>query len=610
MEGKMNNLGRAIVAALMLVFAVSLSGRLHAQESSTGLTPKDTGRLSLKKNAQSRDYQGREVEGEEKLVGPGDTLWGILVREKGLPEQKFGQYIVIIRGLNPQIKKVDVLRVGDRVFIPLRPDEVLDGTSVSAQADVPRTPAPRGAIREYRVKPGEHLYQILREQLEVTTDREVASYYALVKDLNPERKDWDALLGGDVIRLPVMGTSTDTSVTTLKARPAIESTPAKSIEPSTPVVTVEQTNQAKVAKPYTPPPVGLDYARHLPAREHVALAAQVVEVLGNEIRQEGQESLHLQGGTVRVDRASYPVVYNPRLHQRVILDPEEKIPESLKNKLTDSIAQTAVLPVSRTASLQESVNDLLSRLGYQSLPAGKPVIIQEGGVSIEAKGNWMVLAPEESRKAQEIIVIALTDNPQDIPDYLRKELSARGLLLKDILLPRTSGDSNTPEKSKTVTATAKQWPRDKKELIDAILFAYGVPFGVAESVSVELGDGLRVDLRYDRIFERNDKRIGIFFQPLEAETKRLLQEQERIEVIDFDLSRLESREIMTRLLTELGEQTSYREHRFSASASKDRLNISAWGFLLARRGMFVTDREIPQSLQRFFFEKGLEIVYF
>jgi hypothetical protein len=40
------------------------------------------------------------------------------------------------------------------------------------------------------------------------------------------------------------------------------------------------------------------------------------------------------------------------------------------------------------------------------------------------------------------------------------------------------------------------------------------------------------------------------------------------------------------------------------------LNISAWGFLLANRGLFVTDREIPQSLHRFFFEKGLEIVYF
>jgi hypothetical protein len=457
------------------------------------------------------------------------------------------------------------------------------------------------------VKQGEHLYQILREQLGIASDREVAEYYALVKDLNPERQDWDALLGGDVIRLPVAGKLIEATVAELKAPMAIESTQTKSNEPSKTAVSM---NQAKLDKPSTPPPLGLDYARHLPAREHVALAGQVVEILGNEMRQEGEESLHLKEGTVRVDRASYPVAYNPRLHQRVILDPDEKIPASLKTKLTDPLAQTAVLPVSRTASLQESVGDLLSRLGYQSLPAGKPVIIQEGGVAIEAKGNWMVLAPEESRKAQEIIVIALTDNPQDIPDYLRKELSARGLLLKDILLPQASQDSDTRENPKALTTAVKQWPRDKRELVDAILFAFGVPFGVAESVSVELGDGLRVELRYDRIFERNDQRIGMFFQPVEAEIKRLLQEQEKIKVIEFDLSILEPKEIMTRLLNELGEPTTYREHRFAASASKDRLNISAWGFLLGRRGMFVTDREIPESLHRFFFEKGLEIVYF
>ena len=135
--------------------------------------------------------------------------------------------------------------------------------------------------------------------------------------------------------------------------------------------------------------------------------------------------------------AAYPVVYNPKLHQRVILDPDEKIPASLKTKLTDPSAQTVVLPVTRTASLQESVGELLARLGYQSLPTDQPVIIQEGGVAIEAKGNWMALAPEDSHKAQEIFVIALTDNPQDIPDYLRKELSARGLLLKDILVATT-----------------------------------------------------------------------------------------------------------------------------------------------------------------------------
>ena len=102
--------------------------------------------------------------------------------------------------------------------------------------------------------------------------------------------------------------------------------------------------------------IGLDYAKQLPAKENLALLGQVVEILGNEVRRDGQETVTLKDGTVRVDRTSYPVVYNPKLNQRIILDPDEKIPVALKSKLTDPSAQTGVLPITGTASLQESVS--------------------------------------------------------------------------------------------------------------------------------------------------------------------------------------------------------------------------------------------------------------
>lgn len=609
MKGKKKILGFVRIAPItVLLLSLVVVMKIRAQESSPGHSQSETGELTLKKTAQSREYQGREVEGEEKRVAPGDTLWRMLVKEKGLPEKRFSQYLVIIRGLNPQIKKIDVLRVGDTVFIPLRPDDLLGAPPVSAKAEVVESPITRGAIKEYHVKQGEHLYQILREQLGISNDREVALYYALVKDLNPERTNWDALLGGDVIRLPFSGKSTDLTIAQPKG-PAVnelkpETRPIKEINP------LSGAGQIKQDKSPIPTVLSLDYAKQLPAKENLSLLGQVVEILGNEVRRDGQETLTLKEGIVRVDRTSYPVVYNPKLNQRIILDPDEKIPASLKSKLTDPSVHAAVFPVTGTASLQESVSQLLSRLGYQSLPADRPVVIQEGGVSIEAKGNWMALAPEENNKAQEIFVIALTDNPQDIPDYLRTELSTRGLHFKDILLAASYSRSAAPIESNEFIPGIKNWPREKREFVDAMLLALSVPFGVSEMISLELGQGLRVDVRCDRIFERNGKRTGLFFQPLEPEIKKKLQEKEKIKVIELDLPVLEHKEIMARLLSELGEPASYREHRFSASASKDRLNIAAWGFLLAKRGLFVTDREIPQSLHRFFFEKGLEIVYF
>jgi hypothetical protein len=608
MEGAMRLLrfGSTVLGLLALPLAAVLE--LAAQESVRDSGQNESGRLALQKTAQSREYQGREIEGEERRVGPGDSIWRILVKEKGLPENRFNQYLVIIRGLNPKIQNINVLRVGDSIFIPLRPDESLTAPSMTAKAEVERSPTTRGATREYRVKPGEHLYQILREQLGISNDREVAQYYALVKDLNPERKNWDALLGGDVIRLPSSGKSTKITIAERKTAATVESTPS-----NRPVAAVDPpAGIAQVPKDKSSPSraLGLDYARQLPARENLALLGQVIEALGNEVKSEGQETLTFTDGTVRVDRTAYPVVYNPKLHQRIILDPDEKIPSSLKSKLKDPTVATAVVPLTRTASLQESVGQLLAHLGYQSLPAERPVVIQEAGVAIEAKGNWMALAPEEKNKAQEIVVVTLTDNPRDIPDYLRRELSAKGLHLKDVLVSGSPNQSSGYNELTAPIAAVKHWPREKGEFVDAMLLAFGVPFGVAETFSVELGQGLRADVHCDRIFERNGNRTGIFFQRLEPEIKKVLQERERIKVVELALSILPHKEIMARLSSELGEQAVYREHRFSASATKDRLNISVWGFLLANRGLFVTDREIPESLHRFFFEKGLEIVYF
>jgi hypothetical protein len=580
---------------------------IHAQDTSRERGQNETGELTLRKTAQSREYQGRAVEGEEKQVGPGDTLWRMLVKEKGLPEKRFSQYLVIIRGLNPQIKKIDVLRVGDSIFIPLRPDDLLGSPPASAKADGQSAAIAQGGIKEYRVKQGEHLYQILREQLGISNDREVASYYALVKDLNPERKNWDALLGGDVIHLPFPDKSPDFTGAQPK-RPAAIAAKQKA-EATRETDSPSNLEEIKQDKSTAPANLTLDYARKLPAKENVALLGRVMESLGNEFRRDGQETLIVREGTVRIDRDSFPVVYNPKLQQRIILDPEEKIPDSLRSKLTEPSVYTAVVPVARTSSLQESVNQLLARLGYQSLPTDRPVVIQEAGISIEARGNWMALAPQESNKAQDIFVIALTDNPQDIPDYLRQELSNRGLHFKDILLA-SSGQLPSTDGLRESAPAVKYWPREKSEFVDAMLLSFGVPFGVSETLSIELGQGLRVDVRCDRIFERNDKRTGLFFHRLEPELKKVLQEKEKMKVIELDLPAVEHKEIMTRLLSELGEQAAYREHRFSASASKDRLTITAWGFLLAKRGMFVTDREIPEPLHRFFFEKGLEIVYF
>ena len=275
---------------------------------------------------------------------------------------------------------------------------------------------------------------------------------------------------------------------------------------------------------------------------------------------------------------------------------------------------TPVVSLNPRTSLHEAVNQLLAGLGYQTLPTDPPVVIQEAGVAYEAKGSWIALAPEESNKPQEIFGINLTDQAAAIPPYLLAQLGSKGLQMRDVVVtsPGSTPAAVSANEPQEFFRQTKTWPRDKKEMVDSLLLAYGVPFGVAETVSVKLSDGLTLEARADRVFEARGNKVALFFQRAQPEIKKALQEKPGVKTVELDIAALSSREVIGRLLSELGGPANYREHRFPAArgSAQDRLVVTAWGFLLPNRSLFVTDREIPPSLHRFFFDKGLEIVYF
>jgi hypothetical protein len=573
--------------------AWSAIGFGYAQEKSAAPGQAE---MSLRKSVDTREFQGQQVEGEERQIGRGDSLWRILVEEKGLPGQKFRSYLVVIRGLNPQAKNLDVLRVGDKIFIPLR----VDGAVETAREPNQLKP---GTTINYRVKSGEHLYQILRDQLKVTDERKVAQYYSLAKDLNPERKDWDTLLEGETIRLPTVGTGLQSA--------SAESAKSAS-DKQTPVSSAGTARKPPIEVKTTSP---LDTRQALGAKENMALFASVVEALGNEIQQSGEEIVALGEENIRFERSAYPVVYNPSLRQKLVIDPEGKIPASLKSRLNDPRIGAQVLPNANGLSIQDAVGQLLAGLGYQSLPTDRPIMIQEEGVAFEAKGNWMALAPAVSNKPQEVLVINLTERPNEIPEYLKAELAKKGLQLREVVLPTAAKAATATvanEQPKTSPSQVKNWPRDKQEIVDALLLSYGVTFGTAESLSIKLSDGLRLDTRTDRVFESAGQRTALFFRAMDPDIRKSLQEQQGIKTIELDLRSLSSRELIARLLPLLGDQATYLEHRFPAAAdsARDQVTVKVWGFQLTEKPIFLTDRQIPPPLHRFFFEKGLEIVYF
>ena len=580
-----------------------LIGLAHAQSQPETPARTEAAEINLRKSIVSREYQGRQVSGEERQIGRGDSLWRILIEEKGLPEKRFRSYLVVIRGLNPQVKNLDVLRAGDKVFIPLKLGDSEEPPPRRAATAIDASQPDSARTVNYQVKAGEHLFRILRERYKDADDRKIGQYFALVRDLNPERQNWETLRGGEVIRLPALDAGSDAVKSEGSGRASLPA-PAAMAE----------------APPAVPPRTAMSRrvdsaeAMRAPARENLPLFMKVAEATGNEVQLTGEESVTLPDGTVRFDKGKYPVIYNAVLRQKVVIDPDGKIPASLKAKLNDPRIGTPVVPMADGLTVAEAVRQLLISIGYQLLPTDRPVVVQEAGLTFEAKGHWMALAPAVSNKPQEVIVLNLTGRANEIPEYLTAELAKRGVHLRDVVLPEAT-PSIVPLAAKSQLRSAgpaKELPKDKREILDALLLSFQVPFGVAENISVELQDGLRVETRVDRILELDGRRTAVLFRRTDPIIRQALQEKHRMRVLELEMDSLLPRDVIFQVLSLLGDQAVYREHRFSAAEglAQDRLTLRAWGFNVTKKPMFVTDRQISPALQRFFFEKGLEIVYF
>lgn len=603
MEGKVRSimLRRRFVLALAFLFGIAFGADGWTQEQSAAPQEEEAARLRLRKTLKTREYGGRAVEGEEKVVQPGDSLWRILVREKGLPEKRFGRYLIVIKSLNPHIRKLDLLEVGDTLFIPIRPDEIL-GIKIASK---------EGEARIYQVKPDDYLYLILRRQFGLKNLKKIRKTFQRVRELNPRKKNWDLLFVGEKILIP--GTTEAPKVVVAKKQEEVKVEPIlekKEIEKKEIVQIIKEE-----PKPVPPEMIGLDYGRKISAQENLDLLEKVMDALGNETRRGGEEVLALRGGTVRLDLDSYPIIHNPKRLQRVILDLGRKIPASLRTQLREERSAAPVVSVKKGASLHEAVDSLLSPLGFQSLPSNRPVVIQDQGIEIQVKGEWMATASGDTDEGTEIFVINLTDLPGKTPDYLRDYISSKGMNLKEILIP-PSPLSSTPsavEKEPQAEEEAIEiWPDDKGALVDAFLKSYDISSLNNEILAVEFGQGIQLETKMDRLFESNGKKFGIAFKPLGGEVKEALQTKMGVQTIELDLATLSSREAISRLLTVFERPVAYREHHFSPAEAqvKDKLVLAVSGFFLSDRSLLLTDREVPEELRRFFSEKAIKVVHF
>src|SRR5688572_4509204 len=168
MEGKVDRFWINVVLLASVLLPASVGS---AQESAKQTSDSASAEISLQKTIGVREYKGKSIEGDEREVRAGDSLWRILVKEKGIAQTQFKEYVVLIRGLNPGLKAPDVIRVGDKIFIPVNANQGLPQQSAEAAGSVAKRAGAQGKTSDYTVKAGDHLYQIIRGHLGIQEER-------------------------------------------------------------------------------------------------------------------------------------------------------------------------------------------------------------------------------------------------------------------------------------------------------------------------------------------------------------------------------------------------------------------------------------------------------
>lgn len=442
--------------------------------------------------------------------------------------------------------------------------------------------APAGETKTYRVQRGDYVYRILRREFETASDEELAVLFNRLKQLNPGKKNWNLLIVGEAVLLP--------------GKPAA-SPPKAALE----------------SRAANPP--GGPAAAELAAVNSMSLIHHAASAVGGRSESEGEEIVTLPEGSVFLDRKLFPIVTGPFAKRRVILDPGRQLPAFLRSALENRKEGLTVLSIGKEATLRDTVEQLLARLGFDLLPANRPVTVQDGGAALLIRGDWMAVAPMEAGHGLTVWIINLTDEPAMYPASVKSYLSRRGISLTEIAAPlgaeadRVSVSAVDPGDAGPRPVPAIP-PAGKANLLDAVLRELGIPFESGREFSITWAEGIRMQLRVDRYFEHKDASFGLLFGASGQPIKSSLTGGMRL--IEMDLEKLSSRDLVARVLSLIGESAPYREHSFPFGRGRrsDRLVLNASGFFLPHRSLFITDRKIPEDLKTLFSEKGMKVAYF
>ena len=393
----------ALFAFLLVVFCL---GGPQAQEE------EKTYSISLTKTAgvekEIYTVEDRKVLTEEYTVQEGEWVWQIL-RERGLLEQRnLSEILAVLKKLNKSLGNLSLIHPGEKIIIPLKIAPVTGASIPSAPVQPIKTSLADLKdvdLENYTVRPGDTLSRVVRGRYDIPADYLYGEYLEMVKKLNPTIGDVDVIHPGQKIRLPIYS-------------PEIVRKPIVAAKPQVPKEkkSDKQDLQEDQGKKAFGDDLGIIFAE-----------------MGEDWVQTGEHFIPLKsGGQIDLKAASFPIL-NLRDGLRVIVDVNNKLPETMATLIESSWGNYRVLHLLKDDDLRSAMDKILRVCDYKRLYKGSEPLELGGDILLSITGDWIITVSETGTEERpSFVVINLKEGPApDTPRMIKAYLETLGVKLID-----------------------------------------------------------------------------------------------------------------------------------------------------------------------------------
>lgn len=482
---------RYVLTLLVIIFLALLSFQPAAAKE-------DTAQITLRKTAVSKKNVYTYV------VKKGDILSAIVRYTPGVTEEDISDNYRLIQELNPDIKDVNVLKVGQSLSLPGKlltaSEEAGIRTSTATGVETAATSSPQS--RTYAIKKGDTLIKIITNELKLKTDPK--GTLKIIKSMNPNIVDVNKIYAGDVIKLPVKDVL-------VKATENIDDTKEeKLIEERL----VQSENTIQLKDKITMPP-----------EARLAVIKHVITKMNGTFTSTGNYYLPIPKiGQVTIDCSKIPVI---EFDDKTILflDLENRAPDNLKKIISDNWTNYYLVKVDKKDDVIAILRKVFNTTKTYSMTKKDNPITIGTNLSVEFFVDWVITQTSQQQSPPLMQGLRLIyDNNMLLPKAVKNYARKNGVIITEI--SGETGLTGKPEEIYSLPVMPVYPTTSAKDFS----YAFVSNLGLAADKDVDIKifdtekDGINLAIKADVVVKHDNKKYVIYSRDLSPQFITVLKQ--------------------------------------------------------------------------------------